>query len=116
MQPAGRQNESGGFCCQVPPNPACRSLTRQDFRVVFQTALRSLSNRSKVVVGNYCSSPITAEQYREKVRPLRPRRSYFAPAKTHFLGQPANGLSSGLWWRRRVPPPGPNGLLRRPFI
>lgn len=52
--------------------------------MVFQTALRSLSNRSKVVVGNYCSSPITAEQYREKVRPLRPRRSYFAPAKTRF--------------------------------
>src|ERR1700742_814704 len=50
--------------------------------MVFQTALRSLSNRSKVVVGNYCSSPITAEQYREKARPLRPRRSYFAPAKT----------------------------------
>src|SRR5215467_566622 len=52
--------------------------------MVFQTALRSPSNRSKVVVGNYCSSPITAEQYREKVRPLRPRRSYFAPAKARF--------------------------------
>jgi len=25
-------NESGGFCCQVPPNPACRSLSRQDFK------------------------------------------------------------------------------------
>ncbi len=22
----------------------------------------------------------------------------------------------GIWWRRRVLPPGPNGLLRRPFI
>ena len=49
--------------------------------MVFQTALRSLSNRSKVVVGNYCISPITAEQYREKTRPLRPRRSCFAPAE-----------------------------------
>src|SRR5437588_1526084 len=57
-------------------------------------------------------SPITAEQYREKERPLRPRRSYFAPAKARFQGQPTGGL----WWRRRVPPPGPNGLLRRPFI
>src|SRR5918999_4781471 len=28
-------------------------------------------------------SPITAEQYREKTRPLRPRRSWFAPAETH---------------------------------
>src|SRR5437763_17207039 len=31
-------------------------------------------------------SPITAEQYREKARPLRPRRSCFAPAEPH------------LWW------------------
>jgi len=21
---ASRKGESGGFCCQVPPNPACR--------------------------------------------------------------------------------------------
>src|SRR5436305_11770798 len=52
-------------------------------------------------------SPITAEQYREKTRPLRPRRSCFAPAETH--------LAVGFWWRRRVLPPGPNGLLRRQF-
>src|SRR5215467_676518 len=75
-------SESGGFCCQVPPNPACRSLTRQDFRSVFQTALRSLGNRSIVVVGNYEFGPITAEPCRAKARPLRPRRSYFAPADT----------------------------------
>jgi len=25
-------------------------------------------------------------------------------------------FASGIWWRRRVPPPGPNGLLRQPFI
>src|SRR5262245_29734299 len=73
---------SGGFCCQVPPNPACRSLTRQDFRSVFQTALRSLGNRSIVVVGNYEFGPITAEPCRAKARPFRPRRSYFAPADT----------------------------------
>ena len=24
--------------------------------------------------------------------------------------------SNWIWWRRRVPPPGPNGLLCRPFI
>jgi len=108
-QSARRMNGvSGGFCCQVPPNPAWRSLTHQDFKSVFQTALRSLSNRSIVVVGNYCSSPITAEQYREKARPLRPRRSCFAPAEARPSG--------GLGWRRRVLPPGPNGLLRRRFI
>src|SRR3981189_1498566 len=54
-------------------------------------------------------SPITAEPYREKTRPLRPRRSCFAPAETRAAG-------SGLGWRRRVLPPGPNGLLRRHFI
>ena len=53
--------------------------------MVFQTALRSLSNRSIVVVCNYCSSPITAEQDREKARPLRPRRSCFAPAEARKL-------------------------------
>ena len=84
----------------MPPNPACRSLTRQGFKSVFQTALRSLGNRSIVVVGNYEFGPITAEPCRAKARPLRPRRSYFAP----------------VWWRRRVLPPGPMGLLRRPFI
>src|ERR1700742_375515 len=28
--------------------------------------------------------PISAEPYREKTRPLRPRRSYFAPAEARF--------------------------------
>src|SRR5690348_14149366 len=70
--------------------------------MVFQTALRSLSNRSIVVVGNYCSSPITAEQYREKARPLRPRRSCFAPAETHDGGRwvlvEAPGTAPGSEW------------------
>jgi hypothetical protein len=90
-----RIEESGGFCCQVPPNPACRSLTRQDFKSVFQTALRSLSNRSIVVVGNYEKGPITAEPCRAKTRPLRPRRSYFGPAATHPFGSTAIDLGSG---------------------
>ena len=48
------------------------------------TALRSDSNRSIVVIGNYENGPITAEPCRAKTRPLRPRRSCFAPAKTRF--------------------------------
>ena len=28
----------------------------------------------------------------------------------------AAAMTCGLWWRRRVPPPGPMGLLRWPFI
>ena len=70
--------------------------------MVFQTALRSVSNRSKVVVGNYCSSPITAEQYREKARPLRPRRSYFAPAKARFRDALIVGFGGGAGYRPRV--------------
>jgi len=68
--------------------------------VVFQTALRSPSNRSKVVVGNYCISPITAEQYREKARPLRPRRSCFAPAEARKLWAwvEAPGTAPGSEW------------------
>src|SRR5215471_2722593 len=59
--------------------PRLTLLRRQDFKSVFQTALRGLSNRSIVVVGNYEIGPITAEPCRAKARPLRPRRSCFAP-------------------------------------
>jgi hypothetical protein len=89
-----------GLLLPGAPEPRLTLLRRQDFRSVFQTALRGLSNRSIVVVCNYEIGPITAEPCRAKARPLRPRRSYFAP----------------VWWRRRVLPPGPKGLLRRPFI
>jgi hypothetical protein len=107
--------------------PRLTLLRRQDFSSVFQTALRGLSNRSIVVVGNYEIGPITAEPYRAKARPLHPRRSYFAPG-SGISGQysvikqrehPDYRLlitDSWKWWRRRVLPPGPIGLLRRPFI
>jgi len=62
-------------CLRTPPDVA----TRQGLKSAFQTALRGLSHRSIVVVGNYCYGPITAEPYRAKARPLHPRRSYFAP-------------------------------------
>src|SRR6476646_10861988 len=77
-------------------------------RLGYSNRLRGLSNRSIVVIRNYTNGPITAEPCRAKVRPLRPRRSYFAPADEARLG--LHG------WRRRVPPPGPKGLLRLPFI
>src|ERR1700754_3323411 len=43
-------------------------------------------------------SPITAEQYREKARPLRPRRSYFAPAEARLQA----GFGGGAGYRPRV--------------
>jgi len=100
---------SGGFCCQVPPNPACKCYPT-GLEPSTCTALRSDGHRSIVVIGNYKFDPITAVSCRAKEQPLHPRRSYFAPAtaRTH--------QESGLWWRRRVPPPGPDGLLRSLFI
>ena len=52
--------------------------------------------------------PVTSEPSRAKARPLRPRRSCFGPAEAH--------VSHELGWSRRVLPPGPKGLLQRPFI
>jgi hypothetical protein len=47
-------------------------------------------------------SPITAEQYREKTRPLRPRRSCFAPAETRSFALrawvEAPGAAPGSEW------------------
>src|SRR5215213_2589487 len=68
---------------------------------------------------------ITAVPYRAKARPLRPRRSCFGPAGaalrsilTKRTGPTLMGLETQELhrWSRRVLPPGPIGLLRRPFI
>src|SRR5215468_5429405 len=76
-----------GLLLPGAPEPRLPLLRRQGFRSVFQTALRGLSNRSIVVVGNYESGPITAEPCRAKARPLRPRRSCFAPAEARHSGR-----------------------------
>src|SRR5688572_24285864 len=62
--------------------------------------------------------PVTSEPSRAKARLLRPRRSCFGPAKTPSLTLPhaGEGKGGGLGRSRRVLPPGPKGLLRRPFI
>jgi len=114
------------------PEPRLTLLRRQDFKIGLSNRLRSLSNRSIVVVGNYCSGPITVEPYRAKARPLHPRRSCFAPisgigSQVSIIRRLLCGsltrypdywslITDPWWWRRRVLPPGPNGLLRRPFI
>jgi hypothetical protein len=63
--------------------------------------------------------PDTAEPCRAKEYPLHPRRSYFAPIRSRCAASllwQGRRISRSLWWRRRVPPPGPIGLLRYPFI
>ena len=41
----------------------------------------------------------------------------FTPSSILFRPQQEPPFrTGGSWWRRRVPPPGPNGLLHRPFI
>src|SRR5215471_20193862 len=75
----GLSKKKWGLLLPGAPEPRLTLLRRQDFKIGFSNRLRGLSNRSIVVVGNYCSGPITAEPYRAKARPLRPRRSYFAP-------------------------------------
>ncbi|TGR71187.1 hypothetical protein EN837_07080 [bacterium M00.F.Ca.ET.194.01.1.1] len=47
------------------------------------------------------------------------KSSIFTPLSILFRPhqKPAFHLkAAGFWWRRRVPPPGPIGLLHRPFI
>ena len=95
-------------CLRTPPEGA----NPQGFIRDYRAALSSETCLSIVVVCNYRFSPITVVQCRVKEPPLRPRRSYFAPAE----GLAHRDGLQGLGWRRRVPPPGPNGLLRWPFI
>ena len=82
-----------GLLLPGAPEPRLTLLRRQGFKIGISNRLRSLSNRSIVVVCNYCSGPITAEPYRAKARPLRPRRSYFAPVMVE-----APGTAPGSEW------------------
>src|SRR3974390_1901797 len=63
-------------CLRTPPSGA----NPLGLQIGLSDCLRSQSNRSIVVVGNYEFGPITPVPCRAKVCPLCPRRSYFAPA------------------------------------
>src|SRR5215813_14396079 len=62
--------------------PRLTELNPSGLYIGLSNRLRGLSNRSIVVIGNYEFGPISAVPCRAKARPLRPRRSYFAPAET----------------------------------
>jgi hypothetical protein len=80
----GTGQGSGGFCCQVPPDPAGRSLTHQDFKRGLSNSVTLPEQPEHSCRLQLLHSPITAEPYRTKARPLRPRRSCFAPAETRL--------------------------------
>ena len=44
------------------------------------------------------------------------KRAIFTPLSILFRPRHKAAASAALWWRRRVLPPGPMGLLHRPFI
>ena len=44
------------------------------------------------------------------------KKSIFTPLSILFRPHQKPIVPIGFWWRRRVPPPGPMGLLHRPFI
>src|SRR5579859_423767 len=77
LGPGNKVEASVARCLRTPPE----SATPQGLISVTRTALRGEGDRSIVVVGNYRFGPITAEPCRAKAHPLRPRRSYFAPAE-----------------------------------
>ena len=76
----------------MPPNPACRSLTRQDFKIGLTNRLRGLSNRSIVVVGNYCSGPISAGTIPSKSAPFTPSSILFRPRRSPEISFQARAL------------------------
>ena len=85
----------------MPPNPAWRSLTRQDFRLGFSNCVTQPEQPEHSCRLQLLHSPMTAEPYREKTRPLRPRRSCFAPAETHpegWVWVEAPGTAPGSEW------------------
>ena len=84
-----------------------------DFR--YSRRLSGEGKRSIVVVGNYMFGPITAEPYRAKVHPLRPRRSYFAPMMVEAPGTApgsAGFITMAIYRHSRIAPTGRNiGIL-----
>jgi hypothetical protein len=103
--PVRRQIEVEASVARCLPPP--RWSNPSGLRLGFSNRSRGLSNLSIVVV-QLLHSPMTAEPYREKTRPLRPRRSCFAPAET----RDAAGLGAGAG----CCPPRSEWLSRRQFI
>jgi len=103
----GRIGRSVARC----PRPHLRMLVRRNS--ISRTQL--LTQQEQLVEQHSClqlclNDPVTPESSRAKQTAFNARRSYFAPSK-----EPTR-VELALWWRRRVPPPGPQHLLPAWFI
>src|ERR1700730_1713755 len=67
--PHERSNKVGASVARCPRTPPDAAKT-PGLQIGFSDRLRGQSNRSIVVVCNYCCGPITAEPYRAKERPF----------------------------------------------
>src|SRR3984893_14201172 len=106
-------SESGGFCCQVPPDPALKCyLQGLNFGTI--TALRGNSHRSIVVVSNYNFGPMTAEPCRAKDRPLHSPSNLFRPRRNPSL--PRLGSRLRAWVEAPGTAPGSEELISTSFI
>src|SRR3954467_10039066 len=83
-------------CLRTPPDGAYPARTSS---IGITNRLRGLRYRSIVVVGNYGLA--------RYVGAISGKSTSFTPSSILFRPH---------WWSRRVLPPGPIGLLRRPFI
>ncbi len=88
----------GTSVARRPPNRAYRFLRG--------------SGKSNVVVGTCENGPITAEPCRAQAMPLLRASILFRP---HDTGLARKRRPVNRWWRRRVPPPGPQRLFRKAF-
>ena len=66
-------------CLRTPPH----SANRREFSVKCRTAIKQLDELPHSCHLQLEYSPITAVQCRTKTQSLHPRRSYFAPIKSH---------------------------------
>src|ERR1700720_2943346 len=106
---------SGGFCCQVPPDPALKCyLQGLNFGTI--TALRGNSHRSIVVVSNYNFGPMTAEPCRAKDRPLHSPSNLFRPRRNPSLPRLGSRLQQRAWVEAPGTAPGSEELISTSFI
>ena len=77
----------------------------------YQTALSGEACLRIVVIRNYVMARYRWYHAEQKLHLYYARRSCFAPSRF-----PTQTVPVGNWWRRRVPPPGPQRLFHAPFI